>query len=344
MADKISNPPPSQSPTTVSDTTSVSSDKAVDKNPVGMTSANAPVLTKDSVVVEEEVTTDPSNPGKKTDEPPLIDPPRSNINILEMQRMMSQLSIDDALQQMSSNNFTMDSMQKANKSLADKQIEQMEKQAQKQEQSDKKSGVFSWVSKIFTAITVVVSVALIATGVGAGFGIGLLVGLAAGQILQLDAVKNALTKMLSAVFGEQIGAILANVVIIGIQIAIAIKSGNIGQALLKGSNILKGIANVVPKIIKSVMNADKLMKANTLTQATGGIVQGGMAVDLGITNIQLANAKKVVQDNTADMSFIQSQIEQALTVQKQATSRLSASLNETTATVSSYGSLNRSWS
>jgi hypothetical protein len=342
-ADKVSTPP-SQAPSTFSDTTAVSSEKAGDKNPIGVTSANAPLMTDNSLVVEEDVPPNPGAPDKKPDQPAPIDPPRRNINILALQQMMSEISISDALQQMESNKTTMDSMQKANKNLAEKQIEQMEKQAQKQRESEKKSGIFSVISKIFTAITVVVSVALIATGVGAGFGIGMLVGLAAGQILQLDAVKNTLTKMLSAVFGDKIGGILANVVIIGIQIAIAIKSGNVGQALAKGANIMKGIANVVPKVIKSVMNADKLMKANTLTQATGGIVQGAMAVDLGITNIQLANAKKVVQDNVADMSFIQSQIDQALSVQQQATSRLSQNLEETVAQISSYGSINRSWS
>lgn len=342
-ADKVSTPP-SQAPSTFSDTAAVSSEKAADKNPIGVTSANAPLMTDNSLVVEEDVPPNPGAPDKKPDQPAPIDPPRRNINILALQQMMSEISISDALQQMESNKTTMDSMQKANKNLAEKQIEQMEKQAQKQRESEKKSGIFSVISKIFTAITVVVAVALIATGVGAGFGIGLLVGLAAGQILQLDAVKSALTKMLSAVFGDKIGAILANVVIIGIQIAIAIKSGNVGQALAKGANIMKGIANVVPKVIKSVMNADKLMKANTLTQATGGIVQGAMAVDLGITNIQLANAKKVVQDNVADMSFIQSQIDQALSVQQQATARLSQNLEETIAQVGSYGSINRSWS
>lgn len=342
-ADKIASPS-SQPPSTFSDTMAVSGDKVADKNPVGVTAVNAPLMTDDSVLVDEDASPTPVAPDNKPDQPAPIDPPRRNINILALQQIMSEISLSDALQQMSSNKITMDSMQKANKNLAEKQIKQMEDQAQKQQDSDKKSGIFSWVSRIFTAITVVVSVALIATGVGAGFGIGMLVGLAAGQILQLDAVKNFLTKALSAVFGDKIGAILANVVIIGIQIAIAIKSGNIGQAMLKGANIMKAISNVVPKVIKGVLNADKLMKANTLTQATGGVVQGAMAWDLGITNYQLANAKQVVQDNKADMSFIQSQIEQALSVQKQATSRLSQNLQETSSQVASYGSINRSWS
>ena len=341
--DKITSPSP-QTTSTFSDTASVSSDKAMDKNPIGVASVSTPLMTDNSVVVDEDAPPSPAAPDNKPDQPVPIEPPRRNINILAMQQMMSEISIADSLLQMSSSKFTMDSMQKVNKNLADKQIQEMDKQAQKQRDSDKKSGIFSWISKIFTAITVVVAVALIATGVGAGFGIGLLIGLAAGQILQLDAVKNTLTKVLSAVFGDKLGAILANVVIIGIQVAIAIKSGNIGQAMLKGANIMKAIANVVPKVIKGVLNAEKLMKANTMVQATGGITQGAMAVDLGITNIQLANAKQVVQDNKADMSFIQSQIEQTLAIQKQATSQLSQNLQETISQVGSYGSINRSWS
>jgi hypothetical protein len=337
-----------QSPATISDTTVVSSDKAAEKNPVGISSANAPVMTDESVKMDEDVPADPTAPDKKPDQPVPIPRPRSDINILAMQQMISQITIDDGLLQMSSSKITMDSMQKTNKSLADKQIKQMEDQAQKQQQADKKSGIFSWVSKIFTALTVVVAVALIATGVGAGFGIGLLVGLAAGQLLQIDAVKNAIVKAVSAVFGEKVGAILANVVILAVQIAIAIKSGNLGAALAKGSNIMKAVSNVAAKVIKGLNDVDKakntLMKVNTTVQATGGITQGGMQIDIGVTNIQLANLKRVVQDNKADMSFLTGLIDQTLALQKQATDRLSQNLQETLSQVASYSSYNRSWS
>ena len=346
-ADKITSPS-SQPPSTFSDTTAVSGDKVADKNPVGVAAVNAPILTDDSLLVDEEVPPSAVAPDNKPDKPAPIDPPRRNINILALQQMMSEISLSDALQQMSSNKTTMDSMQKANKNLADKQIKQMEDQAQKQRESDKKSGIFSWVSKIFTAITVVVAVALIATGVGAGFGIGMLVGLAAGQILQIDAVKNAIIKAVSAVFGDKAGAIIANVVIIAVQIAIAIKSGNLGAALAKSTNIAKAVSNVVPKILKGLVNFEsaskKMQTFNTRLQAASGMTQGRMQIDMGFTNIQLANAKQAVQDNKADMSFIQSQIQQALSVQKQATSRLSQNLQETLSQVASYGSINRSWS
>jgi hypothetical protein len=337
-----------QSPASISDTTVVSSDKAAEKNPVGISSANAPVMTDESVKVDEDVPADPTAPDKKPDQPVPIPRPRSDINILAMQQMISQITIDDGLLQMSSSKITMDSMQKTNKSLADKQIKQMEDQAQKQQQADKKSGIFSWVSKIFTALTVVVAVALIATGVGAGFGIGLLVGLAAGQILQIDAVKNAIVKAVSAVFGEKVGAILANVVILAVQIAIAIKSGNLGAALAKGSNIMKAVSNVAAKVIKGLNDVEKakntLMKVNTTVQATGGITQGSMQIDIGVTNIQLANLKKVVQDNKADMSFLTGLIDQTLALQKQSTARLSQNLQDTLSQVASYSSFNRSWS
>jgi hypothetical protein len=337
-----------QSPASISDTTVVSSDKAAEKNPVGISSANAPVMTDESVKVDEDVPADPTAPDKKPDQPVPIPRPRSDINILAMQQMISQITIDDGLLQMSSSKITMDSMQKTNKSLADKQIKQMEDQAQKQQQADKKSGIFSWVSKIFTALTVVVAVALIATGVGAGFGIGLLVGLAAGQILQIDAVKNAIVKAVSAVFGEKVGAILANVVILAVQIAIAIKSGNLGAALAKGSNIMKAVSNVAAKVIKGLNDVEKakntLMKVNTTVQATGGITQGAMQIDIGVTNIQLANLKQVVQDNKADMSFLTGLIDQTLALQKQATDRLSQNLQDTLSQVASYSSYNRSWS
>ena len=337
-----------QPPTTISDTTVVSSDKAAEKNPVGIASANAPVMTDESVKVDEDVPANPSTPDKKPDQPVPIPAPRSNINILEMQRMISQITIADGLLQMSSSKVTMDSMQKANKSLADKQIKQMEDQAQKQQQADKKSGIFSWVSKIFTALTVVVAVALIATGVGAGFGVGLLVGMAAGQLLQIDAVKNAIVSALSAVFGDKVGAILANVVILAVQIAIAIKSGNLGAALAKGSNIMKAVSNVAAKVIKGLNDVEKakntLMKVNTTVQATGGITQGAMQIDIGVTNIQLANLKQVVQDNKADMSFLTGLIDQTLALQKQSTARLSQNLQDTLSQVASYSSFNRSWS
>ena len=333
-----------QPPTTISDTTVVSSDKAAEKNPVGIASSNAPVMTDESVKVDEDVPANPSTPDKKPDQPVPIPAPRSNINILEMQRMISEITIADGLLQMSSSKVTMDSMQKANKSLADKQIKQMEDQ----QQADKKSGIFSWVSKIFTALTVVVAVALIATGVGAGFGVGLLVGMAAGQLLQIDAVKNAIVSALSAVFGDKVGAILANVVILAVQIAIAIKSGNLGAALAKGSNIMKAVSNVATKVIKGLNDVEKakntLMKVNTTVQATGGITQGAMQIDIGVTNIQLANLKQVVQDNKADMSFLTGLIDQTLALQKQATARLSQNLQDTLSQVASYSSFNRSWS
>ena len=337
-----------QPPATISDTTVVSSDKAAEKNPVGIVSANAPLMADDSVKVDKDVPTNPSTPDKKPDQPVPIPAPRSNINILAVQQMISQLTISDGLQQMSSSKFTMKSMQEANKTLADKQIKQMEDQTQKQQQADKKSTAFSWISKIFTGISILVAGALIATGVGAGFGIGILAGVAAGQLLQTDAVKNAIVSALSAVFGDKVGAILANVVILAVQIAIAIKSGNVGAAVVKGGNIMKAVSNVTTKLLKSINNVEKtkniLMKGNTAVQATGGMVQGGMQASIGATNYQLANLKQVVQDNKANMSFLTGLIDQALVLQKQSTSRLTQNLQDTLSQVASYSSFNRSWS
>lgn len=337
-----------QSPATISDTTVVSSDKAAEKNPVGIVSANAPVMTDESVKVDEDVPADPSAPDKKPDQPVPIPRPRSDINILAMQQMISQLTIDDGLVQMSSSKFTMDSMQKANKTLADKQIKQMDDQAQKQQQADKKSTAFSWISKIFTGISILVAGALIATGVGAGFGIGILAGVAAGQLLQIDAVKNAIVSALSAVLGDELGAFLGNMVILAVQLAIAIKSGNLGAALGKSSTVVKALTNVATKVLKSINNVEKtkniLMKGNTAVQATGGVVQGGLQIGIGVTNVQLADLKQVVQDNKADMSFLTGLIDQTLALQKQSTARLSQNLQDTLSQVASYSSFNRSWS
>jgi len=345
--DNVSGPAPQPQPI-LSDTTVVSADKAADKNPVGIVSANAPLLTDDSVKVDEDVPANPATPDRKPDQPVPIPAPRSDINLLALQQMIGQLTVSDGLLQMSSSKLTMDSMQKANKTLADKQIKQMDDQAQKQQQADKKSTAFSWISKIFTAITVLVAGALIATGVGAGFGIGLLAGVAASQILQIDAVKNAIVSAVSAVFGDKVGAILANLVILAVQVAIAIKSGNLGAALAKGSNVVKAISNVAAKVIGGFNNAEKtkntLMTANTVMQSTGGIVQGGVQVSIGVANWQLADLKQFVQDNKADMSFMTDLIDQSLVIQKQATTRLEQNLQATLNQVASYSSFNRSWS
>jgi hypothetical protein len=147
---------------------------------------------------------------------------------------------------------------------------------------------------------------------------------------------------------DKVGAILANVVILAVQIAIAIKSGNLGAALAKGSNIMKAVSNVAAKVIKGLNDVEKakntLMKVNTTVQATGGITQGAMQIDIGVTNIQLANLKQVVQDNKADMSFLTGLIDQTLVLQKQSTSRLTQNLQDTLSQVASYSSFNRSWS
>jgi hypothetical protein len=345
--DNVSGPAPQPQPI-LSDTTVVSADKAADKNPVGIVSANAPLLTDDSVKVDEDVPANPATPDRKPDQPVPIPAPRSDINLLALQQMIGQLTVSDGLLQMSSSKLTMDSMQKANKTLADKQIKQMDDQAQKQQQADKKSTAFSWISKIFTAITVLVAGALIATGVGAGFGIGLLAGVAASQILQIDAVKNAIVSAVSAVFGDKVGAILGNLVILAAQVAISLKSGNLGAALAKGSTIAKAISNVAAKLIGGLNNVEKtkntLVTGNAVMQSTGGIVQGGVQVSIGVANNQLADLKQFVQDNKADMSFMTDLIDQSMVIQKQATTRLEQNLQATLNQVASYSSFNRSWS
>jgi hypothetical protein len=79
-------------------------------------------------------------------------------------------------------------------------------------------------------------------------------------------------------------------------------------------------------------------------QSTGGIVQGGVQVSIGVANNQLADLKQFVQDNKADMSFMTDLIDQSMVIQKQATTRLEQNLQATLNQVASYSSFNRSWS
>ncbi len=292
-------------------------------------SSNQPVLSGNSVIVESEQHADPhdtkSTPGKAK---PRIEPPAKKFNLLEMRKMAFDMQLDNALVQLKTSKDMSESMIQINDNASKQQLEKLNEQLDKQRQSDQKSGFLGIFSKIFDAITVVVGVALIATGVGAGFGVGLLVGFAVGKILEIDAIKNAIVKGLSAVFGEQLGNIIAAALIVGVQVALAIKSGNIGSALAKTKSIAtlaKTVSNVVSKTLPKVFAgardtaqlAQGLKTTNTVVQSTGGMIKGGTVMAQAKVEYEIAGLREKVSNLTSEIGFIENLIQMAITTQSQ---------------------------
>lgn len=300
---------------------------------IGSVTSGEPMTLMDdsSLILESDRQADTQKPGQKDKGKAQIDPPRKSVNILEMRAMAYQLQFDSASLQMETSKQMMDSMTAISRRAADDQLSKINEQTEKQKQSEQKSGFLGVLGKIFDVLTVVVGVALIATGVGAGFGVGLLVGFAVGKVLEIDAVKNLIVKAASAVFGEKLGAIIANVVIIGVQIAIAIKSGNIGKAIAQKPGIVfKAIQKAMAKIIPALKNSEKaatgLEKANTVIQTTGGVMKGTATVQIGAMNYELAGLKEEVGNITADISFLQGLTEQLMVSQQRQMNQMTQDL------------------
>lgn len=300
---------------------------------LGAIPAGEPMTLMDdsSLILESDRQADTQKPGQKDKNKAQIDPPRKKVNILEMRAMAFQMQFDSASLQLETSKQMMDSMTAISQRSAEDQLRKINEQVEKQKQSEQKTGFLGVLGTIFNILTVVVAVALIATGVGAGFGMGLLVGFALGKVLEIDAVKNLIVKAASAVFGEKIGSVIANVVIIGVQLAIAIKSGNIGKVIAqKPGVVFKAIQKAVSKIVPALKNAEKtatgLEKANSYIQVTGGAMKGTTAGAIGVTNYQLSGLKEEVGNITADISFLQGLTEQLMVSQQRQMNQMNQDL------------------
>lgn len=320
-AEKIATPPPGS--TALPETTATSEAHGLKEH--------GALMDDSSLVVEAQNQADPNATPRSKSKGAVIDPPRVSVNLLELRAASFSMQFSNALTQLDNAKVIQDSMTDINRREADKQLQKINEQVEKQKRSDQKSGFLGFLNKLFNIVSVVVGVALIATGVGAGFGVGLLVGVAVGKILEIDAVKNLIVKAASAIFGDTVGQIVAQVVIIAVQIAIAIKSGNIGAALGdKPAVVMKAIQNVLQDVLPLIRNAETvaagLKTANAVAQAAGGVAKGATSIDMGITNYQLAGLKEDAANITAFMVSLQGMMDQIMASQKRQMSQISSDL------------------